>query len=303
MLRCHAPMGESEPEMPLLEELDARFGNRPVGPGSEREPETVRRISSMAMLAASAAQDLGAPVTYLLANLEYVDSELAKHETDLPRGRVNELRQCLRETLVITARIRDVVRDIPRSETAREVDRHVDLHRVLLTCIKVARTETNHRARVITEFGGLPPVPGNESRLSRLFLNLLLNAAQAVAGDLETEHFIRVVTRHDADRTVTVEVTDSGPGIAVEHHERVFEPFFTTKPAGEGTGLGLSICKRIVEDIGGTIAVESVPGRGATFRVVLPITRPEKRAEAANADPVLSPTQPPVRRLPVRQLG
>jgi signal transduction histidine kinase len=204
---------------------------------------------------------------------------------------------------VVTARIRDVVRDIPQRDPLRDADTHVDLHRVLLSCIKVARTDTNHRARVVTEFGNVPPVPGNESRLSRLFLNLLLNAAQAVAGDPEKEHFIRVVTRHDTGRNVTVEVTDSGPGIPADYIERVFEPFFTTKPAGEGTGLGLAISRRIVEDIGGTIDVHSVPGRGATFQVVLPVTRPEKRTAGEAPGAALSPTQPPIRRLPVRQLG
>ena len=294
-------MGDPNPNQQLLEDLDTRLSDRPEA--GDRAPETVRRVSSMAMLAASAAQDLGAPVTYLLASLEHLDSEIGKHEADLPRGRVNELRQSLREALVVTARIRDVVRDIPKRDPLHDADTHVDLHRVLLSCIKVARTETNHRARVITEFGSVPPVPGNESRLSRLFLNLLLNAAQAVAGDPEKEHFIRVVTRHDAGRNVIIEVTDSGPGIPTEHIESIFEPFFTTKPAGEGTGLGLAISRRIVDDIGGSMDVQSVSGRGATFRVILPVSRPEKRGSSGAASAVLSPTQPPVRRLPARQLG
>lgn len=301
MLGGCSPMGDSNPDQRLLEDLDARLSARPEA--AEPEPETIKRVSSMAMLAASAAQDLGAPVTYLLATLEYLDSEIGKHDADLPRGRVNELRQCLREALLVTARIRDVVRDIPRRDPPGETDTHVDLHRVLLSCIKVARTETNHRARVVTEFGNVPPVPGSESRLSRLFLNLLLNAAQAVAGDPEKEHFIRVVTRHDTGRNVTIEVTDSGPGIPADYLERVFEPFFTTRPAGEGTGLGLAIARRIVEDIGGSIDIQSVPGRGATFRVVLPVSRPERRSDGEALGSVLSPTQPPVRRLPVRQLG
>ena len=265
-------MGESDLEPDLLRDLDARLGSRTKEtPGADQDPETLKRISSMAMLAASAVQDLGAPITYLMANLEHLDSELARHEGDLPRGRVSELRQCLREALVATARIRDVVRDVPRSEPLRETDSHVDLHRVLLSCIKVTRTETNHRARVITEFDGVPPVPGSESRLSRLFLNLLMNAAQAVAGDPETEHFIRVVTRHDVGRTVTIEVSDSGPGIAPELLDRVFEPFFTTKPAGKGTGQGLAIVQSIVAKHSGAIDLDSQLGKGTTFTIKLPL--------------------------------
>lgn len=295
-------MSTSESESPLLRELDERLGERKEA-DDDRAPETVKRISSMAMLAATAVRDLGAPITYLLANLEYLDAELARHEADLPQGRVHELRQCLREALVATARIREVVRDVTGGEPPRETDAHVDLHRVLLSCIKVARTETNHRARVVTEFSDAPPVPGNESRLSRVFVNLLLNAAQAVTGDPEKEHFIRVVTRHEAGRAVTVEVTDSGPGIPPDSIDRIFEPFFTTKPAGEGTGLGLAICKRIVEDMGGSLSVQSTALRGATFRVVLPAVRPECRRIPAEAEHVLSPSHPPVRRLPVRQIG
>lgn len=293
-------MGVPDDDPDLLKDLDARLESRAASPALEEQPETLKRISSMAMLAASAIQDLGGPITYLLANLEYLDSEIARHEADLPRGRVNELRQCLREALVATVRIRDVVRDIPKSDTTGDAESYVDLRRILLSCIKVARTETNHRARVVTEFEGVPPIPGNESRLCRLFLNLLLNAAQAVAGDPETEHFIRVVTRNNTGHTVTVEVTDSGPGISPDIIDRVFEPFFTTKPADQGTGLGLAICKRIVEDMGGSIAVESTPGRGASFRVALPLSRADRRG---GSDRRLSPTQPPVRRLPVRQLG
>src|SRR5262245_54739109 len=110
-------MGDVDPDKRLLEHLDARLGDRPEYSDRDREPETVKRVSSMAMLAASAVQDLAAPVNYLLANLEYLDSEIAKHDIDLPRGRANELRQCLREALLVTARIRDVVRDIPSGET------------------------------------------------------------------------------------------------------------------------------------------------------------------------------------------
>ena len=267
---------------------------------SARQPSS---SESSSVLAQGAFHDVGGPLTYLLANLEYLDCQLAGHEADLPIGRANELRQCLREATLGAARIRDIVRDA--SGRARASDARCDLRRVLLSCIKVARTETDHCARVITEFDNVPPVAGSESRLSRLFLNLIVNAAQAVAGDAETEHFIRVLTRFDSDHGITIEISDSGPGIAEAHLGRIFDPYFTTKPAGEGTGLGLAICKHIVGELDGSISVHSVLGRGATFRVRLPAARDaavsELGASAARAH--LAPSAPPVRRLPLRQIG
>jgi two-component system NtrC family sensor kinase len=248
--------------------------------------------------------DVGGPLTYLLANLEYLDAQLAGHDADLPPGRVQDLRQCLREATLGAARVRDILLEATgRSHSAKES--RSDLRHVLLSCIKVARTEIDHRARVITEFDSVPEVAGSESRLSRVFLNLILNAAQAVTGDAENEHFIRIVTRAEGDDRVAVEITDSGPGIAEEDLDRVFEAYFTTKPAGEGTGLGLTICQHIVSELGGTLSAHSVPGRGATFRVTLPVAEEESPADSIPRESGgrFAPSAPPVRRLPLRQIG
>jgi two-component system NtrC family sensor kinase len=259
--------------------------------------------SSSSVLVEAAFHDVGGPLTYLLANLDYLDGQLASHEVDLPPGRANELRQCLREAMLGAARIRDIVRDA--AGRARPSDGRCDLRRVLLSCIKVARTEIDHRARVITEFDAVPEIVGSESRLSRLFLNLIVNAAQAVTGDAENEHFIRVVTRGEGDGHVVIEITDSGPGIAKDHLDLVFEPYFTTKPAGEGTGLGLAICKHIVDELGGTVSVHSTLGRGATFRVTLPVAEDPSASDSipCESGARFLPSLPPVRRLPLRQIG
>jgi CheY-like chemotaxis protein len=99
---------------------------------------------------------------------------------------------------------------------------------------------------------------------------MLTNAMQALPEGDAARHEIRVVGRRMAPGSVVIEVRDSGRGIAPEHIPRLFEPFFTTKPAGAGTGLGLPICHRIVSELGGRIDVESEPGRGSVFRVILP---------------------------------
>jgi signal transduction histidine kinase len=114
----------------------------------------------------------------------------------------------------------------------------------------------------------LPEVSGDDQKLQQVILNLIVNAEYAMRRTATKRLIIR--TAREGDSVVT-EVTDTGTGMAEDTLQRVFEPFFTTKPAGEGTGLGLSVSYGIVEAHGGTITVESVPGRGTTFRILLPV--------------------------------
>lgn len=260
------------------------------------------RLRQMALLAATAAHDAAGPLTYVLANLEYLDSQLAMHEHELPMGRMTELRQCLREATTTAMYVRDIVQAI-QAPRAAAAESHVDLHRLLLSCIKVARTEIDHRARVITEFDVIPQLVCSEAHLRRVFLNLIINAAQAVAGDVEKENFIRVTTRKANDGRVVVEIADSGPGIPEESLPHLFEPFFSTRPSHEGAGLGLAVCRQVIADLGGEIDVETTAGRGATFRVTLPVDHGSSRTSEPPADARLTPSVPPVRRLPRRQLG
>lgn len=136
--------------------------------------------------------------------------------------------------------------------------------------INMAFDEIRHRARLVKDYGDAPPVEADDARLGQVFLNLLVNAAQALSDGGAGAHEIRVVTSTDAEGKAVVEVRDTGPGIAPEALERIFDPFFTTRPVGVGTGLGLSICHNIVTGMGGEITVASRPGHGTTFRVVLP---------------------------------
>jgi CheY-like chemotaxis protein len=118
-----------------------------------------------------------------------------------------------------------------------------------------------------------------------VFLNLLVNAAHAIPVGSANEHTITVRTSC-SDKEVRVEVRDSGLGIEPEHLARVFDPFFTTKPVGQGTGLGLFVCKRIVHEHGGRIEVQSRPGLGTSFSVILPAQAalPQQPTTATSAD-------------------
>jgi signal transduction histidine kinase len=110
---------------------------------------------------------------------------------------------------------------------------------------------------------------GNEALLVQVFLNLVVNAAQACPERGETSHEVRLTTWRDARGRIVAEVRDTGCGITPQNLARVFEPFFTTKPPGVGTGLGLSIAQRIVAALGGEIEVDSQVGKGTGIRVLL----------------------------------
>jgi CheY-like chemotaxis protein len=139
--------------------------------------------------------------------------------------------------------------------------------------------EIRHRARLVKDYGQTPTIDANESRLGQVFLNLLVNAAQAIPEGNAERNEIRIVTRAK-DGWVVIDISDTGAGIPPERLARIFEPFFTTKPVGEGTGLGLSICHGIVGSLGGEITVSSRIGEGTTFQVTLPVGRLEEREQA-----------------------
>jgi signal transduction histidine kinase len=119
-----------------------------------------------------------------------------------------------------------------------------------------------------TEFAALPLIPADTGKLKQVVINLVMNAAQAIAG----EGTVTLRTRRLGEGAIELSVSDTGPGIAEELHESIFDPFFTTKPEGEGTGLGLYLCRNIVMEHDGAILLESSPGKGAIFRVQLPVS-------------------------------
>jgi signal transduction histidine kinase len=140
-----------------------------------------------------------------------------------------------------------------------------DLNALLDDVLRMAHPQLKDRARVERAYGGLPPVPCNAQDLKHVFLNLILNAAQAIR-----EHGTVRLRTQALPHEVVVYVEDDGAGIAPEILDRIFDPFFTTKKVGEGTGLGLGIAYQIVRNHEGEMEVDSSPGRGTCVRVRLP---------------------------------
>jgi two-component system NtrC family sensor kinase len=141
-----------------------------------------------------------------------------------------------------------------------------NINQLLDKTINVAWNELKYKTEVVREYGQIPLIPCYGGKLGQLFLNLLVNAAQAI----EERGTITIRTGQD-DRHVWVEVSDTGRGIPSEDLKRIFDPFFTTKEVGKGTGMGLHLAYKIVEAHGGHIRAESTVGEGTTFRIELPV--------------------------------
>jgi CheY-like chemotaxis protein len=197
----------------------------------------------------------------------------------------------LSDALEAAERVGNIVRDLKIFSRPEEDKRGpVDVRRVIESCLRMASNELRHRAKLVKTLAEVPPVFANESRLGQVFLNLIVNAAQAIPEGQASAHEIRVVTKLDARGTVVVEVADTGSGMPPEVVRRLFTPFFTTKPVGVGTGLGLSICHRIVASLGGQITVDSAVGKGTSFLVRLPSTKDEAGTTVGKAQVSVPPS-------------
>ncbi|SFU80426.1 ATP-binding protein [Pseudoduganella namucuonensis] len=187
----------------------------------------------------------------------------------------------VRESMDGLKRVKDIVQALKDFSHVGEVEWQVaDLHQGLDSTLNIVANEIRYKATVEKHYGVLPQVHCLASQLNQVFMNLLVNAGQAI----RTQGVITIRTGHDKG-WVWVEIGDTGAGIAPEHLNRIFEPFFTTKPVGSGTGLGLSLSYGIVNKHGGKIEVASELGKGTRFTVRLPVTPPAMDAPATAGEP------------------
>ncbi|MFE8604366.1 hybrid sensor histidine kinase/response regulator [Archangium violaceum] len=255
------------------------------------------RMASMGTLAAGIAHEINNPLAFVISNLGFLLDEMRRMPSMMPGGlaarpEVDEWRSVIMEAREGAERVRQIVRQLKAfSRPDEERLEAVDLHAVLDSAVMLAANEIKHRARLKREYGPMPHVKGNEGRLCQVFLNLVVNAAQAIPEGAAEKNEIRLVTREGEQGRIIAEVQDSGSGIPAEVMGRIFDPFFTTKPVGVGTGLGLSICHGIITGLGGEISVESQPGRGTTVRVVLPAAEPGARVQKPVPAPQVPITQ------------
>lgn len=274
------------------------------------------RLAAVGQLATGIAHEINNPLSYVLfsqGSLFERVSDLKRLASLLAQGAdltalqvwwrevgemafVDEIQQCLSETEEGLTRIREIASDmrtLAKSDNERFLK--MDINDAIRTALRMANAELCQRASVLTRLGAGVEVSGNVGRLSQVFINLLINAAQASRRQPAVSNEIVVTSRRFGDRVI-VEVSDNGPGIGPERLARIFEAFYTTKEGQNGTGLGLSISRDIVHKHGGELRVRSLVGRGATFTVDLPAAKAPTMALIESSNGSGAPTKTTARR-------
>lgn len=267
------------------------------------------KMASIGQIAAGVAHEINNPIGFVLSNLGTLDSYLASVfglaeayiEAERPVAaplpalldRARMLREgmdfdFLRSDIVALLaesrdgilRVKNIVQDLKDFSRGGvdETWETVNLHDALDRTLNIVRNEIKYKARIDTHYGDLPDIECLPSRLHQVFLNLVVNAGQAI----EASGTITISTGTAAG-DAWIRFEDTGCGIPKEQLNRLFEPFYTTKPVGQGTGLGLSVSYSIVRRHGGQIDVESEVGRGSRFTVRLPVRQPRPRATESEA--------------------
>jgi signal transduction histidine kinase len=222
------------------------------------------RLAAIGMLAAGVAHEINNPLTWVTANLT-----LAARQHKAPGTDISGL---LADAQTGAQRIAGIVHDLlaiarPGGEAQREL---VEIREVLELVLRMTAHAVPAHVTLKTEYCDAPPVRGDAPRLGQVFLNLVVNALDAMRNATDRPCTLSVRVRGDVSTGVHVAIGDTGFGFSKEARTRLFEPFFTTKPAGGGTGLGLAICHQIVSSHGGEITIESEPQNGTVVSVVLP---------------------------------
>jgi signal transduction histidine kinase len=249
------------------------------------------KLASLGELAAGVAHEINNPVGYVSSNITTLQKYLAVYEKvlDAPEAdsaemaalkeKLNyafirdDLQNLVKETQEGVGRVKAIIQDLKDYARTNVAAHYVasDIEVGLKSTLNIARLQLKNRADVRLQLGRLPLVECAPSQIDQVFLNLIVNAAQAMPeGKMG---LIDIRTDYD-DQHVWVEVQDNGPGMAPDVLKKIFDPFFTTKDPGTGTGLGLSVSQNIIQQHGGTLTVDSKVGVGTTFKITLPIKRP-----------------------------
>ncbi|MFH1146947.1 MAG: ATP-binding protein [Pseudomonadota bacterium] len=271
-----------------------------------------QKLESIGQLAAGVAHEINNPVGFISSNLgtldeyrqdlveilqSYIgieemvrkkpesagDEELAgafKRLQDLKdRADLNfilaDFAKIIQESKDGTDRVRKIVQDLKDFSHVDQAElKRANLNKGLDSTLNIAWSEIKYKAEVIKDYGEIPGVHCYPQQINQVFMNILVNAAQAI----EEKGEIRISTRYlnDGNPRVEIRISDTGKGIPPENLRKIFDPFFTSKPVGKGTGLGLSMAYNIVKKHRGELKVESEVGKGATFTIELPVRGPEE---------------------------
>jgi two-component system, NtrC family, sensor kinase len=272
----------------------------------EAELRLAHRLEAVGQLAAGVAHEINTPIQYVADSVYFLQSAFedllpllscvkdlapvlrgggaAEAANDLEAAWeaadagfiVEHVPPAIGRTLDGIDRVAAIVRAMKAfAHPGGELKAPADINEALTTTSVVCKNEYKYVADLVTDFGELPMLPCQLGELNQVFLNLIVNAAHAIAervGTTSDRGQITLGTRFENDNVI-VKVSDTGAGIPAALRDKVFDPFFTTKPVGVGTGQGLTIARSIVVKHGGTLTFESVPGQGTTFEIRLPLPK------------------------------
>jgi len=255
------------PQPPRIESqvdrLVAAF-NRMVEELEARQEQIIhsRKIASLGTLVSGVAHELNNPINNIILTID----TLCGGRKITPERQADLLNDILNQAVRASEIVKNLL-DFSRSETSTMQE--VDLARLLRDTCQIAGNEiTLARVKLSQDIASnLPIIRGNRHGLQQVFLNLIINAVQAMPGGGE----LFVTAGLDKNDRIVVKIRDTGAGIAEEHLPHIFDPFFTTKEVGKGTGLGLSVSHGIINKHGGQITVDSRQGKGTTFTVIIPV--------------------------------
>lgn len=244
---------------------------RPVEdpPGVSQQECKAQVFASVDELSAGIAHEINNPLAIIAQETEWLQHLLEKQHVEGLQG-TDDCKDSLREISRQVDRCKEIVKKLlSLARQMNPVIQDVDINNVLKTLIGLAQRDASHKnVEIIARLDAdLPLMSSDPPLLRQVFLNLLVNATQAIDKD---GCVVVTSTRHQTDG-LEITVQDNGSGISPEHLNKIFRPFFSTKPEGKGTGLGLAMSRGIVERLGGTITVMSEPGIGTTFTVRLPL--------------------------------
>jgi signal transduction histidine kinase len=261
---------------------------------SQIELVQMEKMAALGSLSAGLVHELNAPVAAINSNNDVIELTLQKLDElikSLPRLNATETDSQLRELMTIAwdslrtnrlacERIIKFVHSVRNFSRLDESDRkQADVEECIESTLTLLAHELRGRISVVKEYGETPEIECYPNQLGQVFMNILLNAAQAIEGEGE----IRIRTWIEAG-DVRIAVSDTGRGIPPDIQARIFDPGFTTKKAGVGSGLGLSICRKIIDNHHGRIELQSEVGRGSTFTVVLPVGHDRERTANGNTN-------------------